>query len=38
MEYIDFLHLVCWLMRAGLVVALVGIVVYAVVHTITHGI
>ena len=35
---IYFLYLVYYLMQAGLVVALVGIVVYAVVHIVTHGI
>ena len=38
MEYIDYLYLVYYLMHAGLIVALVGIVVYAVVHTVKHGI
>ena len=35
---IYFLYLVYYLMHAGLIVALVGIIVYAVVHTIKHGI
>lgn len=38
MEYIDFLYLVYYLMHAGLVVALVGVVVYAVVDIVTNGI
>lgn len=38
MEYIDFLYLEYYLMHAGLIVALVGVIVYVVVHTIKHGI
>lgn len=38
MEYIDFLYLVYYLMHAGLIVALVGLVVYAVVDIVKHGI
>lgn len=38
MEPIDFLCLVYYLMHAGLIVAFVGIVVYAVVDTVKHGI
>lgn len=37
MEYIDFLHLVHYLILAGCIAALVGLIVYAVVHTIKHG-
>lgn len=38
MEHIWFLNLVCYLMYAGLVAALVGVVLYAVVHIVKHGI
>lgn len=38
MEYIDYLYLEYYLMHACLVVALVGVVVYAVVHIVTNGI
>ena len=38
MEYIDYLYLVYYLMHACLIVALVGVVVYAVVDIVTHGI
>lgn len=38
MEELAFLNLVCWLIHAGCIAALVGVVVYAVVHTIKHGI
>ena len=40
MEDIEYLSLVLeyYLMHACLIVALVGVVVYAVVHTVKHGI
>ena len=40
MEYIEYLYLclVYYLMHAFLIVALVGVIVYAVVHTVKHGI
>lgn len=38
MEFLDFLHLVNCLMLAGSIAALVGLIVYAVVHIAKHGI